>query len=228
LFLAKKKDKEKRSPNVVRLANWFNTISFLIAQDILQPDSETRTKAIERWLLVAAKCKKINNFNSLMEVLAALGMSCISRLKKSWKALPENVSSQYEELDNIMDMNKNYKSYRRELEKATSANSPCVPYVGVILRDLLFIEEGNADTHEESGFVNFEKMRLVAAVTSYMQSFQRRPYPIKPIPNIIAFFYEISESGRLVRNRSERAPTEETLFQLSRKLEPGSLQDSQK
>lgn len=47
-----------------------------------------------------------------------------------------------------------------------SCNPPCVPYLGMYLADLAFIEEGTPNFTEE-GLVNFSKMRMVNFVSSF-------------------------------------------------------------
>lgn len=49
----------------------------------------------------------------------------------------------YEEVQNIMSREKNFQNFRAHLHKA---DPPCIPYLGLYLTDLTFIEDGNKDT----------------------------------------------------------------------------------
>lgn len=73
----------------------------------------------------------------------------------------------------------NFTNYRSLL--AAAANG--IPYVGLYLSDLTFIEEGNPD-YLENGYVNFSKCRMVGEVIRSVQRFQQKPYNLKPVPTI--------------------------------------------
>jgi len=53
-----------------------------------------------------------------------------------------------------------------------------LPYLGVYLRDLTFIEEGNPTFLRENNLINYEKIQLVGQVIREVQFFQKNSsYP---------------------------------------------------
>lgn len=67
----------------------------------------------------------------------------------------------------------NYKNYRSLL---TKAKPPCTPYIGLFLKDLVFIEDGNPDTLEEGRLINFQKKMQLAAVLHQIRKLQGKYY----------------------------------------------------
>ena len=61
---------------------------------------------------------------------------------------------------------------------------PAIPFLGVYLTDLTFIELGNPDYLPESSFINFDKRRKVFQVIKDIQKFQVTPFELIPVPGI--------------------------------------------
>ncbi len=97
------------------------------------------------------------------------------------------------------------------------AEQPCLPYLGIFLSDLTFIEEGNKDTiiaGDGHGLINFEKRRKVAQVISRLQQYQRTPFGFHVVPQIFSVLHkEISNSD--VVDLSDNL-----LYQMSLQREP--------
>lgn len=84
-----------------------------------------------------------------------------------------------EELEATMGMEGSFKVYRNTLINATP---PCVPYIGVYLTDLVFIEDGNPD--KIGSMVNWTKRRLMYNIISTFQRYQMSQYDEKqPSPS---------------------------------------------
>ena len=80
-----------------------------------------------------------------------------------------------ETMSEIVSTKGQYANYRKTLK---SSNAPLIPFLGVYLTDLTFIDLGNLDYLPESNFINFEKRRKVASIISDIQSHQRKSFPI--------------------------------------------------
>lgn len=75
-----------------------------------------------------------------------------------------------DELETLMSMQGSFKQYRLTLSQTTA---PAIPYIGVILQDLTFVDE-NPDKFGK--LINFEKQRMVYNMISDVLRFQHTPY----------------------------------------------------
>lgn len=75
-------------------------------------------------------------------------------------------------LKEIYSANDNYKNYRNFLKKNTTT---CTPYIGLFLRDLVFIDDGNQNFLGE-GIINFKKRALYSRVLIEIKRLQSRSY----------------------------------------------------
>jgi len=135
-----------------------------------------------------------------MEILSALNSSSVYRLRQTWELLPPKSLQLFESLVNLMDGEGNFNTYRLALKKS---QPPVVPYLGMYLTDLVFIDDGNTDLIPGTKLVNFSKWSLSASVIRDMQLYQMTPYPLEPI--------------EFVQNFLLNQPTkdEETLYKMS-------------
>jgi len=78
----------------------------------------------------------------------------------------------------VLSSGKSYKEYRGRVH---SAVGPCLPYLGVYLSDLTFIDEGNLDLLKDTQLINFEKRSMIAKVITEIQLFQQQPYCFRPV-----------------------------------------------
>ena len=165
--------KDAAAPNIRLMIQVSNQIITWVAYEILrQPNTAARAKAISRAIQLAQALFDRKNFNGLKEVTAGLALSAIQRLKKSWAAVKPKTKQMYTELTDKCD---NMQSLRI---LAQSSAPPLVPYLGVYLTDLVFIEDGNPNTFEEDGMqlINFRKMSIMGEVLMEISSFQHDPY----------------------------------------------------
>jgi len=197
--------------HILRLIERSNNVSFWVATQILnvENDPEKRCNRLKKFIKLAQKCLLLSNFNTLMEILGGINLRPIQRLKQTLSFLPEKYQTILKSLEYVMENRYNYKTYRESLKER---KPPVLPYLGVFLRDLTFIEEGNP-TFTEKLIVNLEKMKLITTVISDIQEYQN--------PNVYnPYFPALRSKDRKFLKSGLVGLSEDALYDLSYKAEP--------
>ncbi|XP_056142228.1 ras-specific guanine nucleotide-releasing factor 2 [Lampris incognitus] len=201
-----KVDKTERTPYIMKTSQHFNDMSNLVASQIMtHTDVGSRANSIEKWVAVADICRCLNNFNGVLEITSALNRSAIYRLKKTWAKVCKQTKALMDKLQKTVSSEGRFKNLRETLK---NCNPPCVPYLGMYLTDLAFIEEGTPNFTEE-GLVNFSKMRMISHIIREIRQFQQTPYRIEHQVKVTQYLLDKT----LIMD-------EDTLYDLSLKIEP--------
>ncbi|KAL9642462.1 hypothetical protein ABK040_011030 [Willaertia magna] len=176
-----KESRMKKAPNIYAMINRSNEVGMWVATEILMAeDLKERAFILKRFIKLAAKCQKIHNYNTLYDIVAGINSNPIHRLKKTWELVPEKWITKFQELLTLTSPKKSYSALREALEK--NADQTVLPYIGMYLTDLLFIEEGNTDFTKEGNLINFSKRRLLGQVILQIQTYQQKAYQFEIIP----------------------------------------------
>ncbi|KAF2070552.1 hypothetical protein CYY_008127 [Polysphondylium violaceum] len=203
---------QKNTPNITAMSTRFNSVSAFVSWSILrEADIKVRSKMMAKFIKICIALSKLNNFNGLYSVLAGLNSSSIYRLHHTKSLIPKTYFKKYEHLCKFLDNNKSQKVYREAIH---STCPPLIPYVGIYLTDLTFIEDGNKD--EVKGLINFKKRELIFSTIMEIQQYQQQPYNIKPKPNIIQFLFELPSID-------DKKKFEDQLHEQSHLIEPKNL-----
>ncbi|XP_058025248.1 ras-specific guanine nucleotide-releasing factor 2 isoform X2 [Ahaetulla prasina] len=201
-----KLDKNERTPYIMKTSQHFNDMSNLVASQIMNyTDISSRANAIEKWVAVADICRCLHNYNGVLEITSALNRSAIYRLKKTWAKVSKQTKALMDKLQKIVSSEGRFKNLRETLK---NCNPPSVPYLGMYLTDLAFIEEGTPNFTEE-GLVNFSKMRMISHIIREIRQFQQASYRIEHQQKVTQYLLDKS----LIID-------EDTLYELSLKIEP--------
>ncbi|KAJ3189348.1 hypothetical protein HDU85_002977 [Gaertneriomyces sp. JEL0708] len=151
-----------------------------------------RRDVLKYFCNMAVHCTEIKNYNLLTAISGGLANAAIGRLHKTWGALKEKnpkLAEAYEEAVSLVAPRGQYANYRRMFKELTP---PAVPYCGVSLTDLTFIDLGNPDYLPDSGHINFDKRTKVYQLfQSQIFPFQTTPLPFTAVPGILDFFRDL-------------------------------------
>ncbi|XP_055418899.1 ras-specific guanine nucleotide-releasing factor 2 isoform X6 [Bubalus kerabau] len=201
-----KLDKNERTPYIMKTSQHFNDMSNLVASQIMNyADVTSRANTIEKWVAVADICRCLHNYNGVLEITSALNRSAIYRLKKTWAKVSKQTKALMDKLQKTVSSEGRFKNLRETLK---NCNPPAVPYLGMYLTDLAFIEEGTPNFTEE-GLVNFSKMRMISHIIREIRQFQQTSYRIDHQPKVTQY---LLDKALII--------DEDTLYELSLKIEP--------
>lgn len=191
------------APNVKALILHSNQLTNWVAEMILtQLDVKKRVVVIKHFVLVAEKCRQLNNYSTLTSIISALGTAPIHRLKRTWDQVPQRTLSNLETMRRLMGSTKNFGEYRESLHLA---NPPCIPFFGVYLTDLTFIEDGIPSIIKKSTLINFAKRAKTAEVIRDIQQYQNVPYPLQPVPELQEYILSNMQAAGDVHEMYEKS-----------------------
>lgn len=195
--------------NIQASIDYCNQVTTWVSDEILsQPEVKKRSILIKYWVNVAEKCRIYNNFNTCMAILSAFDNSAVGRLKRTWELVGARTNHVVSHIRKLMGANRNFSQYRVLIH---SVNPPCIPFLGIYLQDLTFIEDGNPNFLKSSkNLINFAKRAKTAEVIREIQQYQTMGYQYRVVEEIQAFVTENLHSSR----------DEDQLYKESLKLEP--------
>jgi hypothetical protein len=119
----------------------------------------------------------------------------------------------YEDCQTLLARDQNFKMLRQYLH---AVDPPVIPYLGMYLTDLIFIEDGNGNFWATNGLINFVKRQQISEVIGEIQRFQDTPYCLQTVPEMRDWLVSVE------------VVSDEDLFKLSQQREPNKNDKSKK
>ena len=197
-----------RAQNVSALITRSNTFSVWTAWKIVSQEKlKDRKNMIIRFLRIAEHLRAMHNYNALVSIMAGLENAAVHRLKHTREEIPKRYQDLQVEVQRLFNTEGNYRLYRAALK---TSSPPCIPFLGVYLTDLTFIEDGNPD-FDANNLINFSKRKLVCDVIQAIQDYQQQAYNLLEVVQI---------QSLLTPKPADLPKDENALYQMSLVREP--------
>ncbi|MBW0490071.1 hypothetical protein O181_029786 [Austropuccinia psidii MF-1] len=155
--------KALRDPNspIARSTDFLNHLAVWASSMILIQDKlKSRARMLLKLMKVAYELRDMDDFHSLMGVLAGIEAQPVYRLEATFDVVQQmNLQAyrRYLSLKKLMSSQRSFSAYR--LARQT-ASSQCVPYLGTYLQDITAIDEVKDDMKD--GKVNLTKFLQIS------------------------------------------------------------------
>lgn len=119
----------------------FNLVNnWIISEILLCKDFTLRVLAITRFIQLAQKCRKIQNYGTLFQIMLALNSEVMKKLKSTWIRIDPGTILRFKELKDLTSPKNNFKNYRDEIEKIIPSKG-FIPFLPLELSDLTMYSE---------------------------------------------------------------------------------------
>ncbi|KAJ2499203.1 Ras guanine nucleotide exchange factor bud5 [Coemansia sp. RSA 1972] len=127
--------------NVRQMSRWCTQITRWASSTILsEPTPERRCRMLKYFIELGIQLLALKNFDAVMAVKAAVYSAAVMRLKQTWSLLPKKYTIMCHHLHEATDPDHNYANYRNMLRRS---QPPLLPFLGLYLTDLTFLDDGN-------------------------------------------------------------------------------------
>jgi len=192
-----------------KIANWVN--SSILSKE----DSRKRAALVKHFITMADRCRSLQNYSSMAAIVSGLNSTPIRRLKRTWDQVSGRFLSQLETCESTLDAARNFTNYKNTL---ASVNPPCIPFMGVYLTTLTFIQEGSKDKLP-GNLINFGKRQRAAEVIREIQHWQSKDYNLAPLTPVLAYIEDALNSF------GDNVKWEDQFYNLSLEREPRERED---
>lgn len=169
------RDKEARSPNILRFVQWFNAMALRVSNDVLSNQHvDDRADCVANYIRLVKFLFDLHAYNACQEIITGLTSTELYRLQHTWDLVPGKLFKVFEDIMEALSLSRNCVAVRSILRPLlVQSNEPVVPYLGMYLTDLSFVAEGNAMAGK--GAVNVKRLRLQFKTMAEIITFQARP-----------------------------------------------------
>ncbi|KAI1294233.1 Ras-specific guanine nucleotide-releasing factor RalGPS1 [Halotydeus destructor] len=222
-------DKKILSPNIYAFTRRFNQVSFWVVEEVLlyasrkmaasssrslskmastDGDTKLRAHVISHFIKTAKRLlDDHNNLHSCYAIVSALNSLPIYRLSKTWLIVGKKDKAIFERLSKLFSDDRNFEELRRHLERLAT---PCIPYLGMYLRDLIYVDIVNPVTPGSD-----TRAKKMAAIIDFIKQFQSSSYDYIDINDAIL---EYLSAERYIEELQKFL--EDQNYRLSLELEP--------
>ncbi|KAK2951985.1 putative Ras-specific guanine nucleotide-releasing factor 2 [Blattamonas nauphoetae] len=179
------------SSNLRSLILHFNRMSLWISTCVLSPTLPyLRAKVVEYFISLSTHFLKLNNFVGIMEVVTGLQRKSIRRLTSTWALVSRSRREEWERIVLLTELRGRFRNLRQRMQQS---QPPLVPYFGLYLTDLVYINE--SQNVGPSGRVHLKKLSVEWKVIADIKKTALQPYALNVVSELWGYLLNVAGMG---------------------------------
>jgi hypothetical protein len=165
-----KNNSHSRGPTVLEksverfnfICNWTSTVI------LSQSTPKRRASVIAKFVRILRELRNLKNYNSMLGIMSGIQASPVQRLRKTLAIFQKMKSYQdFTSMVILLSSSRSFANYRFEIKTTIENSTNIIPYVGLYLKDLLYIEQANPDIKQNA--LNEKKLNMLKNILNSIE-----------------------------------------------------------
>lgn len=141
-------------------------VKWTLSEIVMTQDINERARVLAKFIHVAAHCRRLHNYATMLQITIALTSSDSTRLTKTWDLVSSPDHSLLKNMEALIQPVRNFHDLREEME-SSDLTEGCVPFIGLYVHDLTYNAQKPAQiatSREGEPLINFARYRTAATI----------------------------------------------------------------
>lgn len=141
-------------------------VKWTLSEIVMTQDVNERARVLAKYIHIAAHCRRLHNYATMLQITIALTSIDCARLTKTWELVSSPDHSLLKNMEALIQPVRNFRELREEME-SSDLTEGCVPFIGLYVHDLTYNAQKPAQiaTNDEGEpLINFARYRTAATI----------------------------------------------------------------
>ena len=141
-------------------------VKWTLSEIVMTQDINERARVLAKYIHIAAHCRRLHNYATMLQITIALTSIDCARLTKTWELVSSPDHSLLKNMEALIQPVRNFHDLREEME-SSDLTEGCVPFIGLYVHDLTYNAQKPAQiatNSEGEPLINFARYRTAATI----------------------------------------------------------------
>jgi hypothetical protein len=141
-------------------------VKWTLSEIVMTQDINERARVLAKYIHIAAHCRRLHNYATMLQITIALTSCDCARLTKTWELVSSPDHSLLKNMEALIQPVRNFHDLREEME-SSDLTEGCVPFIGLYVHDLTYNAQKPAQIATSSDgepLINFARYRTAATI----------------------------------------------------------------